>query len=155
MLYNLWRNNYKLSLKYSSHKISCETGKQLIKLYWIFKVFWYMTLCHQVSTIQSTVMYSSTEWGTPRVPFVAMLNRMKRHFIPSKHQQLHKQQTHCCFSQDWKFHPRHCANLKSGIRFSTYVMLPIVCKKKHNKSKFLHDTVLIFGPMYSQYFLQC
>jgi len=49
-------------------------------------VFWYMTL-YQVNIVPKIVLISSSESGRPRVPFVAMLNRMKRHSIPPKHQE--------------------------------------------------------------------
>jgi hypothetical protein len=88
MLYNLPRNNYKLSLKHSYHKSPWEAGKQLnITFYWIF-IFWYMTLRHQVSTFRKIVQLSSSESDSTSVPFVTKLDPVKRHSSPPKYQEL-------------------------------------------------------------------
>jgi len=47
----------------------------------VFK-YVYMTLCHNVSSFPGTVLLSSSESGSPSVPFVAMLDPMKRHSSP-------------------------------------------------------------------------
>jgi len=91
------------------------------------QVFRYMALCHQVSTFQRIVLLSSSEPGSPSVPFVAILDPMNKALQSTKTTGT-TYTTQCRISHEWKLHARCYANFKFCITFSTYIMLPILCK---------------------------
>jgi hypothetical protein len=63
-----------------------KTTEHLILLN--IQIFWYKTLCHQVSTFPKIVQLSSSGTGSPNVPLVTKLHPMKRHSSPPMYQEL-------------------------------------------------------------------
>jgi hypothetical protein len=56
------------------------------------QVFWNMTFCHQVNIFPRIALLSSSQSGRSSVPFVAMVDLMKKHSSTSKQQKLFAQQ---------------------------------------------------------------
>jgi len=69
-----------------------------------------MTFCHQVNIFPRIVLLSSSQSGRPSVPFVAMVDIMKKNSSPPKQRNLFAQQ-HIVTSHKI----RSYANLKPGI----------------------------------------
>jgi len=102
------------------------------------QVFWYITFSHQVCIFHKHCTAFIFRVRRTKGAFCCNACPYEEALQSSKTSKTTCTMTQCRFSKDWNLHPYRYANFKFGITFSTYIMLPILCKNKHDNSKYIY-----------------